>query len=85
MPHPLPVRQVVVRRSQQGQSVTAIAQALGLVPRTVRHLLQRIRVQGHAAIAAPNPTTAAAPTPAVWELFAEALRLRREHPRGVLA
>ena len=39
MPHPIPVplRQVVQQRSEQGESVAMIARTLGLVPRTVRH------------------------------------------------
>ena len=53
MPHPipLPVRQVIVQRAEQGQSASLIARSLGLVSRTVRQLLQRLRVQGNNALA----------------------------------
>ena len=46
MPHliAVPVRQVIVQRAQQGQSAGLIARCLGLVPRTVRQLLQRLRI-----------------------------------------
>ena len=46
MPHPipLPVRQVIVQRAEQGQSAGLIARSLGLVSRSVRQLLQRLRI-----------------------------------------
>jgi hypothetical protein len=40
-PTPLPLRQAILHRHRRGQTATAIAQALGLRPRTVRHLLRR--------------------------------------------
>jgi hypothetical protein len=42
LPLPVPVRQAVWRRSQDGQDGPNIAAALGLAPRTVRHLLRRL-------------------------------------------
>lgn len=79
MPHPtpVPVRQVIRQLSEQGDGVTRIAEALGLVPRTVRHLLQRFRVEGQAAVAPSYPSRAISSLP--QELVDEALRLRREH------
>src|SRR5437588_537170 len=67
MPHsiPRPLRQVMRQRSEQGQSVTAIAAALGLIPRTVRHLLRRFRMGGQDAVApsyASHPQTSALAT-----------------------
>src|SRR5215510_7828801 len=58
MPHPipLPVRQVIVQRAEQGQSADLIARSLGLVSRTVRQLLQRLRVQGKNALATSYPS-----------------------------
>ena len=43
---PVPVRQSILTRSQKGQPVSIIAQAPGLCPRTVRHLLQRLAFPG---------------------------------------
>src|SRR5205809_763037 len=48
MPHPLavPIRQAIWRRFQDGQNGPAIAAALDLAPRTVRHLPRRSRRAG---------------------------------------
>jgi hypothetical protein len=45
MPAPLPptLRRLILLRSRRGQTAAAIAHALQLCPRTVRHLLQRAR------------------------------------------
>src|SRR5262249_45369193 len=40
-PTPLPLRQAIRHRHRRGQTASAIAQALGLRPRTVRQLLRR--------------------------------------------
>jgi len=82
MPHPvpLPLRRVIVQRAERGQSVAMIARSLGLVSRTVRHLLQRIRVLGKDAIVASYPSRAYPLTQQFRELVDEALHLRREHP-----
>ena len=58
MPHPLPVpvRQVIVQRAAQGQSASFIVRCLGLVPRTVRQLMQRLRRHGPSALAASYPS-----------------------------
>lgn len=50
-PTPLPLRQVICQRAERGQTATAIATALGLPARTVRHLLQRRAGQGAATLA----------------------------------
>ena len=57
MPHPipLPVRQVIVQRAEQGQSAGLIARSLGLVSRSVRQLLQRLRMQGNNALLTSYP------------------------------
>src|ERR1700730_13987403 len=82
MPHPtpLPLRQVILQRAEQGQSVTTIARSLGLVSRTVRHLLQRIRVQGKDAVAASYHSRACRLTLQCRELGDDAFHLRRERP-----
>ena len=82
MPHPipLPVRQVIVQRAEQGQSASLIARSLGLVSRTVRQLLQRLRVQGNNALATSYPSGSFPQTPRFRALVEEALQMRRAHP-----
>src|SRR5271165_3317420 len=79
-PVPLPIRQALWNRHQQGASSTELAQAFGLAPRTVRGILQRGRQLGSQGLAPrrPGPTTSSRPEhPARMP----ALLLRREHPR----
>src|SRR5215831_2833943 len=82
MPHPipLPVRQVIAQRAEQGQSAGLIARSLGLVSRSVRQLLQRLRIQGHNALLTSYPGRAYPHPPQFRTLLKEALQLRREHP-----
>src|SRR5262249_16936057 len=84
MPHPipLPVRQVIVQQAEQGQSADLIARSLGLVSRTVRQLLQRLRVQGKNALATSYPSRAYPHPPQVRALIEEALQWRRAHAAG---
>ena len=82
MPHPtpLPLRQVIRQRAEQGQSIAKIAAALDLVPRMVRHLLQRMRIRGQDALA---PSYVCSRPMGIYEVrnfLEEALALRREHP-----
>src|SRR5215510_5036767 len=82
MPHPIPVpvRQVIVQRAQQGQSASLIARCLGLVPRTVRQLLQRLRMRGQNALVASYPSQPYPHASQFRALVEEALQLRRAHP-----
>jgi len=81
MPHPtpMPVRQVIVQRAAQGQSASLIARCLGLVPRTVRRLVQRLRRQGPSALATSCPSRPYQHPPQLRALIEEALQLRRQH------
>jgi Helix-turn-helix domain len=82
MPRPLPVptRQVIWLRLQDGQEPAAIAEALGLEPRTVRRLVARFRQGGRDAVApASDRCGAATPRPAE-SLGQAAVALRRDHP-----
>jgi hypothetical protein len=76
-PLPVPVREILLRRWQQGQAVSAIAEDLDLVSRTVRHLLRRFRQQPGAGLL---PAYHARPTLTPPPLVEAGLRLRREHP-----
>ena len=78
-PVPLPIRQALWNRHQQGASSTELAQAFGLSPRTVRGILQRGRQLGSQGLAPcrPGPATSARPE---HPARTPALLLRREHP-----
>src|SRR5271165_1421794 len=77
----VPVRLVLCRRWQQGQTAADIANALALAPRTVRHLLRRLR-EGQ-LLEALTPAYDRSGWRRPWpnqELFRDALDLRRQHP-----
>jgi transposase len=76
---PVPVRQVVVRRSRQGQDALTIACALGLSVRTVRRLLQRFRSEGPQAVAPSYSHCGRPALQAPPPLIQEALHLREQH------
>ena len=82
MPHPIPVpvRQLIVQRAAQGQNAGVIARSLGLVSRTVRQMLQRLRVQGPNALTTSYPSRPYQHPPQFRALIEEALQLRRAHP-----
>jgi Helix-turn-helix domain len=76
----IPVRLVLFRRWQRGQSVSQIAAALALRPRTVRHLIQRWRAE---EVEALQPAYERCGGQHPWpdsEIFDLALNLRRQHP-----
>lgn len=79
MPAPLSLslRERILARCQRGQTPAAIAQELGLCPRTVRNLCARFRQLGDAALEtsyrAPAPTK---PSSAIEQ----ALLLHQQHP-----
>ncbi|MDB5309620.1 MAG: hypothetical protein JWO38_3822 [Gemmataceae bacterium] len=74
----VPVRRVIVRRWQRGQTAAEIAAALQLVPRSVRHLLR------HAAAdpdLAPAYARCGRHRPAAEQaVYEHALDVRRQHP-----
>src|SRR5260370_31010364 len=78
-PIPMPVRQVIVQRTAQGQSASLIARCLGLLPRTVRRLVQRLRVRGPNALATLYPGRPHPHPPPFRALLEDALQLRRAH------
>ena len=79
-PIPQPIRQLIGQRAEQGQSASFIARCLGLVPRTVRQLVQRLRRHGPNALAASYPSQAYPHSIQFRMLVEEALQLRRAHP-----
>ena len=79
-PTPVPVRQLIVQHAAQGQSAGWIARSLGLAARTVRQLVQRLRVRGPNALVASCPRRPYRHPPQFRALIDEALQLRRAHP-----
>ena len=76
-PIPQPVREAVLRLSQQGYEVSQIAEALDVPVSTVYRLLQRVRLGGPQALATEyRPATSAPPA----DVLNAALALRRAHP-----
>jgi hypothetical protein len=78
-PIPLPLRQQIWLRHQQGQEAMIIAHALQLCPRTVQHLVQRLQARGRDGLQTDYHAPTAAPL-AAEPLRHEALFLRQEHP-----
>src|SRR5690242_15555908 len=76
-PVPLPIRRAVCRRWRRGQPARAIADDLGLAPRTVRRLLGRLRQGGPDAL---RPAYGRGRPPGDGPIRRAALRLRRQHP-----
>jgi hypothetical protein len=69
----IPVRQTILRRSQAGQSASAIAEEMGLPGRTVRHLIRRLSHD-------PEALRPSYRTPPPAPLLQQALDYRRAHP-----
>jgi len=78
-PLPLPVRRLILRRADRGQTAATIAQALHLCPRTVRQLLQRFQQQRQPLQPAYRPGPGH-PSDQDHPLYAVALALRQQHP-----
>jgi Homeodomain-like domain len=77
---PVPVRQKLWERASRGESVNALADAFGLSPRTIRHLLKRCRDRGEIGLI-PADRAPKSPDHAHPEAIRQAvLALRRDHP-----
>jgi hypothetical protein len=79
-PTPMPLRQAILYRWHKGQSVSKIAEAIHVVPRTVRHLVRRIRHQGDSAVNASYHRAKTLEPKGSADLFQSAVRLRQQHP-----
>lgn len=78
-PVPLPLRQAIWTRHQQGASTSELAEQFGLAPRTVRGLIRRARERGVEGLT-PDPTHSNRLSPSPYPAREAALQLRREHP-----
>jgi transposase len=78
-PIPLPLRQAIWARYQQGSSTAELAEQFGLAPRTVRGLIRRARERGVEGLT-PDSTHPDRPSPSPHPAREATLQLRREHP-----
>jgi hypothetical protein len=79
-PVPLPVRRKLFQRDRQGETTASLASALGLAPRTVRHLRKRFRDRGPDGVPPDYHAPRQLPHAFSPEIREAALGLRREHP-----
>lgn len=77
---PVPIRQALWHRWEQGATTTELSQAFGLPPRTVRGLIQRGRQRGEEGLAPDYPTRPDPPPPPGHPAFGPAVALRQAHP-----
>lgn len=75
----LPVRQVIRKRFQQDHTPAAIAQQLGISPRTVRHLLQRF-AEDEGKLTPDYEHCGRPPKQQPPPVITAALTLRQQHP-----
>jgi transposase len=74
------IRQAIWLRFRSGEQVSAIARALDLSPRTVRHLLARFQQGGLDALAASYDSCGSATPKPDDSLVRAVLQMRRDHP-----
>jgi hypothetical protein len=79
-PLPVPVRQAIWRRYQNGQDGRTIAEILGLCPRTVRQLIHRFRRKGQSGVIPSYERCGAATAKRPESVVQAAIAMRREHP-----
>lgn len=77
---PLPLREQIVRRHQQGETLKAIAHALSVPYRTVRRWWHRHQEAGAAGLHTHYDRCGPKAPRAPAEVHAAALALKREHP-----
>ena len=76
-PIPVPVRRIVIRRCEQGQTAGQIAEALSLPRATVQRLIRRFRERGDGGL---EPDYHRVPDASASDLRDAVLQCRREHP-----
>ncbi len=78
---PVPVRQTILHRWQNGDSVTKLAEDLQLSERTVRHLVRRFTQRGEEALAPDYARCGTKKIPVDSVPFQKAVEMRQQHPR----
>ena len=79
-PVPVPIRQKIWERAQQGEGSASLAAAFDLPARTVRHLLKRLRDLGEAGLATGYRPPPSPPHAKSHEIRRAVLAQRLEHP-----
>jgi len=77
---PIPVRQVILKRWQKGESVTSLAEELKLSVRTVRNLVHRFAERGPSGVAPDYVRCATKRMPTNRDEFHQAIEMRQQHP-----
>jgi transposase len=79
-PLPFPLRQELVRRHQQGETLVSLAESMNIPPATVRNWWQRFRREGEAGLQARYQHCGPQGPKAGPALHRAALAMKREHP-----
>jgi transposase len=76
----MPVRQVILKRWQKGESVASLAEELKLSVRTVRNLVQRFAERGPSGLEPDYARCATKTMPTNGDEFQKAIEMRQQHP-----
>lgn len=77
---PMPVRQVILKRWQKGESVASLAEELKLSVRTVRNLVRRFSERGQSGLEADYGRCATNTIPTNSDEYQKAIDMRKQHP-----
>jgi len=77
---PMPVRQVILKRWQKGESVASLAEELKLSVRTVRNLVRRFAQRGKDGLEPDYARCATKTMPTESDEFQKAIEMREQHP-----
>src|SRR5688572_14798410 len=77
---PIPVRQVILKRWQKGESVVSLATELKLSVRTVRNLVRRFAERGPSGLEPDYDRCATKTMPTDSEPYQKAIEMREQHP-----
>ena len=77
---PMPVRQMILKRWQKGESVASLAEELELAVRTVRNLVHRFAERGQNGLEPDYGRCATNTMPTDSDEFQKAIEMRKQHP-----
>jgi transposase len=77
---PIPVRQLILKRWQKGESVAKLANELKLSLRTVRNLVRRFAKRGQSGVEPDYGRCATKTLPTNRDEFQKAIEMRKQHP-----
>ena len=79
-PVPIPIRQAILKRWQNGESVSNLAEELQISARTVRHLVRRFAQRGQNGLQPDYDRCNTKKMPANSDQFQKAIVMRKQHP-----